>query len=76
MGSFADALTSNYAAAMSRYYPKPLSVRVIYIAIDYGIGAWGRISAVCKVIKSSGNHYFFELSEIADALRTRFGAEK
>jgi hypothetical protein len=69
-GRFADARTTRYAAAMSNYVPKPLAVKLVYISIDYGIGAWRQVSPDAKVIKAPGAHYQLDVPKIADALRS------
>jgi thioesterase domain-containing protein len=68
---FTDARTSRYAAAMSRYVPKPLAVRVIYIKVDYGFGAWRRISPNFEVVKSPGTHEEPEFDSVAEHLKVR-----
>jgi acyl-CoA synthetase (AMP-forming)/AMP-acid ligase II/thioesterase domain-containing protein len=60
-----------YAGAMSNYFPKPLAVQVVHISVDYGAGAWQRISADLEIIKSPGHHYQFDLTDIAEHLRAR-----
>jgi len=60
-----------YAGAMSNYFPKPLAVRVVHLSVDYGAGAWQRISADLEIIKSPGHHYQFDLTDIAEHLSTR-----
>lgn len=69
--SLKDARTSRYAAAMSLYVPQPLDIRTVYIQVDYGVGAWGRISNDLEVIKSSGTHEFPDFAEIAEHMRVR-----
>jgi acyl-CoA synthetase (AMP-forming)/AMP-acid ligase II len=68
LGRFADAGSVAYAAAMSNYFPRPLDVRVVYISIDYGIGAWRRITADIESFKLPGTHYHLEFPKIADVL--------
>jgi acyl-CoA synthetase (AMP-forming)/AMP-acid ligase II/thioesterase domain-containing protein len=67
-GQFADALTTRYAAAMSNYNPKPLDVRVIYIAVDHGPGKWKRVSPNLTVVKMAGTHYTPNVPRIAELL--------
>ena len=55
---------------MSRYAPKPLLVRVIYISVDYGPGCWKTISPDLEVIKSQGTHYYLDIPHISDVLNT------
>jgi oxalate---CoA ligase len=71
IGAFADARTVQYAAAMSNYRPEPLAIRVVYLAIDYGIGDWQRISPECEVLRSGGDHYQLDLPKIAEVLRAK-----
>ena len=66
-----DARTSRYAVAMSNYLPKPLAVRVMYISVDYGIGAWRRISPDIEVVEASGTHEFPHFAVVADHLKAR-----
>ena len=69
--SLSDSRTLKYAAAMSKYVPKPLDVRVTYIGVDFGVGAWGRISPNPEVVKSSGTHDFPHFAIVADHFRAR-----
>jgi acyl-CoA synthetase (AMP-forming)/AMP-acid ligase II/acyl carrier protein len=48
---FSDDRTIKYCDAMSRYFPTPLAVRVIYFVVELDVGAWRRISADLEVIK-------------------------
>ena len=57
--------------AMSNYFPKPLTVRVICFSIDYSAAAWQRISSNLEIIKSPGNHYQPDLTDIAKHLKAR-----
>ena len=75
-GNFADARSMKYAAAMSNYYPRPLAVRIVYIAVDYGIGRWRRISSDCEVVKSEGTHYKLHIPKVADVLRAHLHVNK
>jgi acyl-CoA synthetase (AMP-forming)/AMP-acid ligase II/acyl carrier protein len=69
IGHFADARTTRYAAAMANYVPKPLAVRVIYFAVDYGVGAWRRISPDLDMIRSSGTHELIDFANVAEHLK-------
>ncbi len=62
-----------HSVAMSRYRPKPLSVRVVYFSADYSGEPWRRISPDLEVIKLAGGHYGVPLdpSDFANHLRTR-----
>ena len=71
-----DPLTTQYSAAMANYVPKPLAVRVIYFKVDFGIGAWRRISPDIEVINSPGTHEFPELAIIAEHLRANLKTNK
>jgi acyl-CoA synthetase (AMP-forming)/AMP-acid ligase II/thioesterase domain-containing protein len=64
-----EAPETRYAYAMSNYFPKPLAVRVVHISVDFGAGAWRRISADLEMIKSPGHHYQFDLSDIVEHVR-------
>ena len=76
LANLGDARTAKYAAAMSYYSPKPLAVRVIYVAVDYGSGKWGRISQNIEVVKSPGSHYYLDIPHIAGVLSTHLYAKK
>jgi acyl-CoA synthetase (AMP-forming)/AMP-acid ligase II len=65
-----------YACVMSNYFPKHLAVRVIYFSVDYGAGAWRRISSDLEIIKSSGTHNNLDFADIAKHLRARLQASK
>jgi acyl-CoA synthetase (AMP-forming)/AMP-acid ligase II/thioesterase domain-containing protein len=69
LGHFSDARTVRYSAAMSNYAPRPLSARLIYISVDYGVGAWRRLNPDIEIIKSPGNHFQLDISKIADVLK-------
>jgi oxalate---CoA ligase len=76
LGRFADARTTRYSAAMSNYTPKPIAAPVIYISVDFGPGKWQRVSPNLEVVKLAGNHYFPDISRIADILNSRLSASK
>ena len=69
--SLKDARTSRYAAAMSNYRPNPLDVSITYIKVDFGKGAWRRISPNIEVVTSPGTHEFPDLASVADHLKVR-----
>ena len=69
--SLKDARTSRYAAAMSNYRPNPLAVPVTYVKVDFGIGAWRRISPDLEVVISPGTHEFPDFASIAAHLKER-----
>ena len=69
--TFEDARTSRYAAAMSTYRPQPLAVRMTYISLDFGVGAWRRICPDLEVVRSPGTHEFPDMASIAEHLRER-----
>jgi len=71
IGQFTDARTSRYAAAMSHYVPKPLPVRILYIKVDFGTGAWRQVSPDLEVVKSPGTHEFIDYVEVAKHLKGR-----
>jgi thioesterase domain-containing protein/acyl carrier protein len=74
--SLKDSRTSRYAAAMSNYLPKPLAVQVIYVKVDFGIGAWRRVSPNLDVITSPGTHEYPDLSNVAEHLKVRLQLRK
>jgi oxalate---CoA ligase len=69
--SLKDARTSRYAASMSNYRPNPLDVPITYIKVDFGKGAWRRISPNIEVVTSPGTHEFPDLASVADHLKVR-----
>jgi hypothetical protein len=69
-----DKRNSKYAHVVWNYLPKPLAVRVIYFSVEYGLGAWGRISSDLEVIKLPGTHGDIDLAAFADQLRSRLQA--
>jgi acyl-CoA synthetase (AMP-forming)/AMP-acid ligase II len=71
IGQFTDARTSRYAAAMSNYLPTPLAVRIVYVKVDFGIGAWRRLSPDVEVVTSPGTHEFIDFADVAEHLRMR-----
>ncbi len=71
IGKFTDARTSRYAAAMSHYVPRPMPVRIFYIKVDFGAGAWRQVSPDLEVVKSSGTHEFIDYVEVAKHLKGR-----
>jgi hypothetical protein len=56
---------------MSNYLPKPLGVRLLYISVDYGPGAWKRITPDMEVVESSGTHEFPHFAVVAEHLKAR-----
>jgi hypothetical protein len=64
-----EPLSRRYAYAMSNYFPKPLEVRVVHVSVDFGAGAWQRISADLEMTKSPGHHYQFDLPDIVEHVR-------
>ena len=66
---FGEAPEPRYAYAMSNYSPKPLAVQVVHISVDFGAGAWQRISADLEMIKSPGHHYQFDFPDIVEHVR-------
>ena len=68
--------TSAYALAMSNYIPKPLAVRVIYVKVDFGIGAWRRITPDIEIVKSPGTHEFPDMASVAGHLKARLQPTK
>jgi acyl-CoA synthetase (AMP-forming)/AMP-acid ligase II/acyl carrier protein len=74
--SLKDARTSRYAAAMSNYRPKPLSVPVTYVKVDFGIGAWRRVSPDLEVVTSPGTHEYPDFSRVAEHLKVSLQPRK
>ena len=74
--SLKDARTSKYATVMSNYCPKPLDVPVLYVKVDFGIGAWRRVSPDLEVITSPGTHEFPDIASIAEHLKQRLELRK
>ena len=74
-GRFADPLTTRYAAAMANYIPKPLAVRVVYLSVDQGPGRWEKVSPGLEVVNMPGNHYFPDLSRIAEVLKVHLSSK-
>jgi oxalate---CoA ligase len=74
--SFKDGRTSSYAAAMSNYRPNPLAVPVTYVKVDFGIGAWRRVSADLEVVISPGTHEYPDFSSVAAHLKERLQPRK
>jgi hypothetical protein len=66
-----DERDSRYGTIVSNYLPKPLAARVLYFSLEYGIGAWWRISSDLEVIKLSGTHNGFDIDDVANYLRAR-----
>ena len=60
---------------MSNYNPKPLDVRVIYIAVDHGPGKWKRVSPNLKVVKMAGTHYTPNVPRIAEVLNAHLAPD-
>ena len=71
IGNFTDARTSRYAAAMSNYVPQPLAVRVVYVKVDFGKGAWRQISPDLEEVTSPGTHEFIDFANVAEHLKAR-----
>ena len=74
--SFADARTARYSTIMSKYDPKPLDMRVIYISVDFGPGKWKRVSENLEAVKSTGTHYVLDIPHIASVLSAHLCATK
>jgi acyl-CoA synthetase (AMP-forming)/AMP-acid ligase II len=65
-----------YEVALSNYAPKSLAVRVIYFSVVYGGGGvWRRISPDLEIIKLPGDHYNFDVADVAQNLRARLHGE-
>ena len=75
LGEFSNPRSAKYAAAMSNYRPKPLAVPVVYVSVDYVIGAWKRISPNFETIKVPGDHRVLDLPKIAEVLSARIASE-
>jgi hypothetical protein len=63
-------VTEKYCFVMANYVPKPLNVKVIYIDVDFGVGAWRRISPNIEIIKSTGTHTEPDIPALANHLRS------
>jgi acyl-CoA synthetase (AMP-forming)/AMP-acid ligase II/thioesterase domain-containing protein len=66
-----DERSPQYAHAVFNYLPKALDVKLIYFSLEYGVGAWRRISPNVEVIKLPGTHGDIDLAAFADQLRSR-----
>jgi oxalate---CoA ligase len=73
---FTDARTAKYATAMASYVPKPLAVRVIYVKVEFNVGAWERISPTIEVVNSPGTHEAPDLTNVAEHLKIRLQPSK
>jgi thioesterase domain-containing protein len=62
---------SKYSNVVFNYVPRPLAVPVVYFSVEYGLGAWKRISADVEVVKLPGAHGDIDLVFFADDLRRR-----
>jgi len=60
-----------YSVAMSKYFPQPLGVPVLYFAADYTAKPWRRLSPELKVIPLAGDHYGV-LTDSADLAKYLF----
>ena len=69
--SLKDVRTATYATAMSHYVPKPLAVPLTYVKVDFGIGAWRRITPDIEVVTSPGTHEFPDIASFAEHLKAR-----
>ncbi len=60
-----------YSIAMSRYFPKPLAIRVVFFSAEYNGKAWRRISQDLEIIDLPGDHYavIADLANVASHLR-------
>lgn len=66
-------LTGAYSRAMSVYYPSPLAVPILYIALSHSGGGWRRISPGIELIDVPAGH--FSLSgDILGPVRARLDA--
>lgn len=61
---------------MSNYVPKPLAVRVIYVKVEFAVGAWERISQNIEVVNSPGTHEAPDLANVAEHLRIHLQPSK
>jgi thioesterase domain-containing protein len=61
---------SKYARVVRNFLPKPLAVRVVYLSVEYSLGAWRRISSDVEVIKLPGTHGEIDLAALAGHLRS------
>jgi acyl-CoA synthetase (AMP-forming)/AMP-acid ligase II/acyl carrier protein len=73
-GRSEDPRNSKYARVVWNYLPKPLAVRVIAFSVEYGQGAWRRMSSDLEVIKLPGTHGDIDLAAFAAHLRSRLQA--
>ena len=73
-GQSEDTRNSKYARVVWNYLPKPLAVRVIAFSVEYGQGAWRRMSSDLEVIKLPGTHGDIDLAAFAAHLRSRLQA--
>jgi hypothetical protein len=69
-----DERNPEYTRAVSTYIPAPLAVHVIYFAVEYGLGAWARISPNSETIKIPGGHGDIDLTAFAFHLRSKLKA--
>jgi thioesterase domain-containing protein len=62
-----------YGIAMSRYFPAPLAVRVIYFSAEYDGEVWRRLCSDLEVIKLPRDHFgmFTDPTDLVDHLRAR-----
>jgi thioesterase domain-containing protein len=71
-----DERNPQYARAVFNYLPKTLDVKVIYFSVEYGVGAWRRISPDVEVIKLPGTHGDIDLATFVDQLRSRLQGQE
>jgi benzoate-CoA ligase family protein len=64
--------SDQYAIAMSRYYPKPVAIPVVYLASEYTAEPWLKITPHMEIVKLTGDHSAVvdDPIEIARELRT------
>jgi thioesterase domain-containing protein len=56
--SMTTSLSKNdqYASAMSRYFPKPAAIPVVYFASEYSAEPWLQITPHIETVKLTGDH--------------------
>ena len=52
-----EELRQPYIRAMSVYYPSPLAVPILYIALEHSGGGWRRMSPEIEFIDAPGHHW-------------------
>jgi len=48
--------SDQYAIVMSRYFPKPADIQVVYLASEYNAEPWLRITPNIQTVKLTGDH--------------------